>query len=121
MNTTTPKEEERKNRENGRRPQPGERERVVAEWAVSGKTVEQMAAETGWSIYTLYRWRLDAREAKAGKGTAKPRLLAVPKPEAVVYGGWAAEVTIGNGLSMRVGAGCAPRWVGEMMRELRRC
>lgn len=121
MNKTTQKEEGRKNQERGRRPEPGERERVVAEWAASGKTVDQMAAETGWSIYTLYRWRLDAREAKAGKETAEPRLLAVPKPERVGHGGWAAEVTIGNGLSMRLAAGCAPRWAAEMMRELRRC
>ena len=91
----------------------------MAEWAASGKKVAEIAKETGWSPWTLYRWRADARGGKAGKKVGRP-MLAVPRPE-VAMGQWAAEVAMGNGLRVRLAAGCAPRWAAETIAELRRC
>jgi transposase-like protein len=104
-------------------PAPGERERVVAEWAASGKTVEEMAAQTGWSTHTLYRWRLDVRHGRGGSGAtpSRPKLLPVPKPASGAPGAWAAEVAIGTGISMRLSAVCPPAWVGQLVRELKSC
>ncbi len=124
MNTTT--------RENGtnegkitrpRWPAPGERERVVAEWAASGKTVEEMAAQTGWSTHTLYRWRLDVRHGKGRNGAtaSRPKLLAVPKPTSAAPGAWAAEVMIACGISVRLAEGCSASWAGRLLRELKVC
>ena len=73
-----------------RRPEAGERERVVAEWAASGKTVDEMAAKTGWSTFTLYRWRLDAGQGKRSRPKVAPspptKLLSVPRPALEIPG-----------------------------------
>jgi transposase-like protein len=122
MNTTTAENKTDETRVSShRRPATGERERVVAEWASSGKTVDEMAAATGWSPYTLYRWRLDAGQGKRSKPkvATEPRLLVVAKPAAA--GVWAAEVVIGAGVSLRLSAGCPSGWAAELVRELRRC
>jgi len=111
---------ERKVKEN-RSPEPGERERVVAEWAATGKKVEEMAVATGWSVYTLYRWRSDIRAEKTPKQTCATKLLAVPKPVSAMCGAWAAEVTMGSGLSVRLSAGCTPAWAAQLVGELKRC
>jgi len=87
----------------------------VAEWAATGKKVEEMAVATGWSAYTLYRWRSDIRATKAPKkqegGT---KLLAVPKPVSTMSGAWAAEVMMGSGLSVRLLAGCTRAWAAQL-------
>lgn len=95
----------------------------MAEWAASGKTVEEMAAATGWSPYTLYRWRQEARAGRGSKAAMPPppKLLAVPKPVSAGPGAWAAEVVIGAGMSVRLSAGCPAAWAGELVRELRPC
>ena len=76
-----------------RRPQANEREKVLTAWAASGQSVEEVAGATGWSTWTLYRWRAEAR----GDRTQRPRrrsvraLVAVPAPVATASGEWAAE------------------------------
>ena len=94
----------------------------MAEWAASGKSAEEMAAITGWSPYTLYRWRLDAGLGKKAKGASplRAKLLPVPKPSSPVAGAWVAEVTVA-GMSVRLAAGCPPSWVGQLVRELQPC
>ena len=103
-----------------RRPGSAERERVLAEWAASGRRIEEIAATTGWSRHTLYRWRQLARKGKRVKKAAIPALLAVPRP-AEPSGRWAAEVTIGSTMTVRLAAGCAPAWAGQLVRELKPC
>ena len=123
MNPTITESGSGERKARGRRsPEPGERERVVAEWAATGKKVEEMAVATGWSAYTLYRWRSDIRATKAPKkqegGT---KLLAVPKPVSTMSGAWAAEVMMGSGLSVRLLAGCTRAWAAQLVGELKRC
>jgi hypothetical protein len=123
MNTTgTGTEELEATGGDARRPPLGKIEQVLAEWAASGKTVREVAAETGWSIHTLYRWRRDARRPKsttaAGSATSA-KLLAVPKPGGV-EGGWSAELAIGV-VSVRLSAGVPVDWVGRLVRELKSC
>ena len=113
---------------NGRRkPAEGERKRVLAEWAASGKTVAEMVASTGWSEWTLYRWRQRARQGEANLGGKNPsmrpraELVAVPAPD----GTWkvqslVAEVTSRHGV-VKLAAGAPPRWASELIRELNRC
>jgi transposase-like protein len=125
MNTTTIENETNEAKVKTRRhPEPGERVRVLAEWATSGKTVEEMVAATGWSSYTLYRWRAEAGQGKRTKPKAppppRPKMLAVPKPTAAAPGTWAAEVLIGS-VSVRLSAGCPVTWAGQLVRELKPC
>lgn len=123
MNTTTTGSGEVEgNGRNARRPTSGETEQVLAEWAASGKTVWEVAAETGWSIHTLYRWRREARRPKmttAAVHATSAKLLAVPKPSAPM-GGWSAELMIGV-VSVRLSAGAPVDWVGQLVRELKSC
>lgn len=107
----------------GRRPEVNEREKILAAWAASGQPVEEVARATGWSTWTLYRWRAKAR----GEGTPRRRrpgeraLVAVPAPMASASGEWAAEVITTKGIRMRLAAGCTPAWAGQLARELDRC
>ncbi len=102
-----------------RRPQAEERERILAEWAASGRTVEEIAAATGWTTWTLYRWRAEARGAKRPRRRAPERtMVAVPPP---VNGRWAAEIQTGRGWTLRLASGCCPAWAGQLAQELHRC
>lgn len=49
MNPTITESGSRERKAESRSPEPGERDRVVAEWAATGKKVEEMAVATGWS------------------------------------------------------------------------
>jgi hypothetical protein len=106
-----------------RRPLANEREKVLAAWAASGQSVEEVAGATGWSTWTLYRWRAEAR----GDRTQRPRrrreraLVAVPAPVATASGEWAAEVLTTTGMRVRLAANCAAGWAGQLARELNRC
>lgn len=121
MNTTTSENGTTEtNARAPRRPDAGERARVLAEWAANGRSVKEMAAATGFSTHTLYRWRHEAGRRRRVALPARPALIAVPKP-ATSWGIWAAEVEIGTGLKLRLSAGCPPGWTGQVVRELRSC
>jgi transposase-like protein len=106
-----------------RRPEANERARILSAWSASGQSVEEVAGATGWSTWTLYRWRAQAR----GEGTPRRRrpkeraLVAVPAPVATARGEWAAEVLTTTGIRVRLAAGCTPEWAGQLARELERC
>jgi transposase-like protein len=102
-----------------RRPSPGERERILAHWAREGRTVEEMAAASGWSTHTLYRWRHEASKKRRRESTPAPRLIAVPKPSAPSTP-WAAELAIGA-VSLRLGPGSPAAWVADLIRALKSC
>ena len=122
MNPTITESGSGERKARGRRsPEPGERERVVAEWAATGKKVEEIAVATGWSVYTLYRWRSDIRAEKTPEPACRTELLPVPKPASAMSGAWAAEVMMGSGLSLRLLAGCTPAWAAQLLGELKRC
>lgn len=119
MNTTGDEAEGSEVRKK-RRPTKVERERILAEWAASGRTQEEMAALTGWSRHTLLRWRQVANGASAKK-TAKA-MLDVPPPPGRFREVWAAEIIWGREtMSVRLSAGCRPNWAGDLVRELKSC
>ncbi len=91
-----------------RSPRARDRERVLEEMEQRGKSVEEVASETGLSIWTLKRWRTDARRGKSGEVKAQSGLLCVPKPVAMEVG--SMEVMLGN--EMR-GWLAAVRWVED--------
>ena len=105
------------------RPKPGERERILADWAEHGKDVHQVVRETGWSEWTLYRWRGHARRGETNLGgklrsaNQAGALVAVPAP---LGGAAAAEVTTRLGV-IRVFATAPAGWVAEVLREVQRC
>jgi len=106
-----------------RQPEANERERILTGWAASGQSVEEVARATGWSRWTLYRWRAKAR----GEGKQRSRrpseraLVVVPAPMTTASGEWAAELLTTTGIRVRLAASCAPAWAGELTRELSRC
>ena len=110
---------------NGRRgPKEGERERILADWAAHGKKVEEVAEETGWSQWTLYRWRGRARRGEVDRGCkgrtsqrAAAGMVAVPAPSGSTA---LVEVETRAG-RLRVLAPTAAGWVAELIRELNRC
>ena len=106
-----------------RRPQADEREKVLAAWAASGQSVEEVAGATGWSRWTLYRWRADARgdRIQRQRRPSKRALVAVPAPMATGSGEWVAEVLTTTGIRVRLAANCAAEWAGQLARELNRC
>ena len=125
MNTTTIVAETRGSNLGGRlrRPQAGERERVLSDWVTNGRTVEETAAATGWSKHTLYRWRREAaalQRRRLQKRPKIPQLVAVPKPVSTGSGSWAAEVTIGP-IGLRLAASCPAGWAAQLIRELAPC
>lgn len=125
-NTTTGSGTDERVVPGGRRPTPGERERVLSEWATSGRSVVEMAASTGWSLHTLYRWRRDAgqavrRRAVVTESSSTPPLLPVPKPAERAATGWTAEVVTGMGVSVRLSADCPAGWAAALVRELSAC
>lgn len=104
----------------GRRPAPGERERILAEWASSGRSLEEMAAMTGWSRHSLYRWQRQAAKGRSPTARLAPaKLVAVPRPAAVT-GPWAAEIGLGRAV-VRVAAGCPAKWIAEVVEALKPC
>lgn len=107
-----------------RRPEANEREKVLTAWAASGQTVEEVAGATGWSRWTLYRWRAEARGDRTQQRQRRRRergLVAVPAPMATASGEWAAEVLTTTGMRVRLAANCAAGWAGQLARELNRC
>lgn len=111
---------ERKGR---RRPQAEEREKILAAWAASGQGVEEVAAATGWTTWTLYRWRAEARggaPVRRRRPVERP-LVAVPLPAPAASGEWAAELLSVTGVRVRLAAGCGPAWAAQLIRELNRC
>jgi transposase len=106
-----------------RRPEANEREKVLAAWAASGQSVEEVAEATGWSTWTLYRWRAEARggETQRRRRPSKRALVAVPAPLAAASGEWTAELLTTTGIRVRLAASCAPAWAAQLARELNRC
>lgn len=106
-----------------RRPQANERESILAAWAASGQSVEEVAGATGWSTWTLYRWRAEARGDRPPprQRRSEQTLVAVPAPVATASGEWAAEVLTTTGIRVRLAASCAPGWAAQLARELNRC
>lgn len=105
------------------RPEASEREKILAAWAASGQTVEEVAGATGWSTWTLYRWRAEARDDGTPR-RRRPReraLVAVPAPLATASAEWAAELWTTTGVRVRLAASCAPGWAAQLTRELNRC
>ena len=104
-----------------RRPLSGEREKILADWAASGKPVTTVAAETGWSEWTLYRWRERARRGESNLGGKKKGerggMVAVPAPAS---GAAVAELTTRHGV-VRCFAPASPTWAAQFIRELNRC
>lgn len=118
---STAPEQEVKRRGRPLRPGPDERAGILAEWAKSGRTVEEMARATGWSPWTLYRWR-----AKAGGGVGPRRrrrsaaaLVAVPAPVGTTA--WPAEIVTVGGVRLRLTTACTPEWAVQLVRGLERC
>lgn len=104
----------------GRRPAPGERERILAEWASTGRSLEEMAAASGWSTHSLYRWRREAAKGRSPTARRAPaKLVAVPRPAAAM-GPWAAEIGLGRRV-LRVAAGCPAKWIAEVVEALQPC
>lgn len=97
-----------------------EREGILKVWAASGKSAEEFAAQSGWSHWTLLRWRTEAARPTRRR-TEDPRganlLVAVPAPARSV---WAAEVMTRSG-TVRLAGSASPAWAGQLIRELSRC
>lgn len=116
----TAPEVEVKRRGRPRRPGTDERAVILAEWVKSGRTVEEMARATGWSPWTLYRWRAKARGVgRPRRGRSTAALVAVPAPVGTTA--WPAEIVTVGGVRLRLTTACTPEWVVQLVRGLERC
>jgi len=94
---------------------PAERAEILVAWQASGLSVVDFARERGLDKRSLYRWRGQERRTPVRRAVS---LVEVPAPKTT--GPWAAEVMTTHG-PVRLATGASPSWVGQLIRELRRC
>ena len=98
---------------------PEERARVLALWAKSGLSAEEVARQTGVSRSSLGRWKR-ARSASPRTMTAvTPRATLVEVPAPIGNASVAEVMTRGG--PVRLFTAAAPAWAAELIRELNRC
>ena len=104
--------------ERRRQLRPEERTQVLAFWAQSGRSGEEVAREKGVSRQSLARWKLAARLAgREAAATPTPARVEVPAPRS---GEGVAEMLTRHG-PVRLFATATPAWAAALVRELNRC
>jgi transcriptional regulator with XRE-family HTH domain len=93
-----------------------EREQILALWAQSGLSAEEVAHRTGVSRSSLARWKR-ARSTPSGSVTAHAALVEVPAP----LGGLGVAEVKTRGGAVRLFAAATPTWAAQLIRELNRC
>jgi hypothetical protein len=96
----------------------GERARWVERYRASGLGLKRFAAEHGLKPGQLHYWVYTPGPASAAAGGApvfqELRLTgSVTSP-----GGWAAEIVLLSGLTVRLRDGAASEWVGALVQAL---
>ena len=118
---STAPEGEVKRRGRPRRPGTDERAAILAEWEKSARTVEEMARATGWSPWTLYRWRAKARGVVGPRRVRRTATALVAVPAPVGTTAWPAEIVTVGGVRLRLTTACTPEWAVQLVRGLERC
>jgi len=96
---------------------PAEREQVVARWAQSGLSANEVAERTGVSRSSLTRWK---RQLSTRTGPAEPLLVTLVEVPPPIGGLGVAEVMTRGG-AVRLFAMASPQWAAQLVRELNRC
>lgn len=91
----------------------------VADYEGSGLSAAAYAREHGLCYEVLRRW-VRGRRRTASRAVGQPAFQAVPL-SALLGPGWAAEISLPQGPTVRVSAQAAPGWIGELLSVLRTC
>jgi hypothetical protein len=89
---------------------------ILAEYECSGQTQRKFCEEAGLSLATFGLWRRRTGKTKVRAGGAKSRMIevavAVQEDAGLVLEG-------GGGWALKLPSTVSPRWVAEVLRELR--
>lgn len=102
-----------------RRFSPDQIRQWVADHEGSGLSAAAYAREHGLCYEVFRRWVKECR-CPGPRGAGRPAFQAVPL-SALLGPGWAAEITLPQGPTVRVSAQAAPGWIGELLSVLRAC
>jgi hypothetical protein len=95
-----------------------ERARWVARYRASGLGLKRFAAEHGLPPGRLHYWAYAPGAASPG-ATNAPVFEEVRLAGSVsAPGGWAAEIVVPDGTTVRLRAGVAPEWAGALIQAL---
>ena len=95
-----------------------ERREFVSLYRKSGLTQSEFARQHQLNICTLHQWihRANKLTTPAPEPLFKEVLLPPPPPTP----GWAAEIIVGNDLTLRLGSQFSPQLIIQVIRQLRR-
>ena len=95
-----------------------ERREFVLLCRKSGLTQSEFARQHNLKICTLHQWlhRANKLSAPTPEPLFKEVLLPPPPPTT----GWAAEIIVGNELTLRLGSQFSPQLITQVIRQLRR-
>lgn len=92
-----------------------ERTRLVSLFRKSGLTQVEFARQNGIKIHTLHQWLYRRRARRRPRVTLREvHLPSIPAP-----GGWAAEVMVNSGITLRVGVCARPELISFLIEKLR--
>jgi hypothetical protein len=96
----------------------GERARWVARYRASGQGLKRFAAEHGLKAGQLHYW-VYAPGAVAHGAAVAPIFQEVRLTGRVTSpSGWAAEIMLSSGATVRLREGTAPSWAGALIQAL---
>ena len=93
-----------------------ERFRLVSLFRQSGLTHGEFAQQQGIKIHTLHQWLYRS----AAKRRRKAAFQEVSLPAFASAPGWAAEVVLDSGMTLRVGTSAKPDLICVLIEKLRR-
>ena len=95
-----------------------ERARWVARYRASGLGLKRFAAEHGLPPGQLHYWVYAPGPVAATAG-GTPVFQEVRWPESLTHPvGWAAEIVVSSGATVRLREGTAPAWAGALLQAL---
>lgn len=95
-----------------------EREQLVAKYQASGLTQREFAQQHGVKLGTFQQWVYRPRSPQPITGRKKPGFQEVSITEVPFLSGWAAELQLPRGVTLRLNSHASAEWVGALVQRL---